>query len=147
MDIEAMVKEVLNPMGLDILEATLKSKGTRSTLLVRIERSDETPISLLDLSQANRTLGDYFDLHDPIPGEYNLQVESPGAERPLITARHFERFVGLKSKFRADNKTFFAKVGKVEGQNLHVVLENGDPETLELGNFKAWLAEWPDTPR
>jgi ribosome maturation factor RimP len=39
-------------------------------------------------------VSEVLDEKDPIPGNYTLEVSSPGIERPLRTARHFAPYVG-----------------------------------------------------
>lgn len=144
---EEMAKSVLSPLGYDVLEASLKS-SKNPILLVRIERKDEVPISLADLERANRALSAHLDsLEALLPERYLLQVESPGAERPLFTARHFERFVGLKVKVRSPQGNFTGRVGAVKGDMVEFLLAQDEVRTLQLGTFKANLAEWPDRPR
>jgi len=144
---EEMAKSVLSPLGYDVLEASLKS-SKNPILLVRIERKDEVPISLADLERANRALSTHLDsLEALLPERYLLQVESPGAERPLFTARHFERFVGLKVKVRSPQGNFTGRVGAVKGDMVEFLLAQDEVRTLQLGTFKANLAEWPDRPR
>ena len=146
-DWEKLVESVLLPLGYDVLEASLKG-GKNRVLLVRIERKDEVPISVSDLERASRALGAQLDkLEAFLPERYLLQVESPGADRPLFTARHFERFVGLKVKVRSPEGNFSGRVGPVRGDAVEFLLENGETRNLELGTFKAHLAEWPDKPR
>ena len=41
-----------------------------------------------------------LDVHDPIPGQYTLEVSSPGLERPLRTPAHFLRAVGQQVAVR-----------------------------------------------
>jgi ribosome maturation factor RimP len=144
---EEMAKSVLSPLGYDVLEAGLKS-SKNPILLVRIERKDEVPISLADLERANRALSAHLDsLEALLPERYLLQVESPGAERPLFTARHFERFVGLRVKVRSPQGNFTGRVGAVKGDMVEFLLAQDEVRTLQLGTFKANLAEWPDRPR
>ncbi len=150
MEPEKTVQKVLSPLGYEVLEATLKSNSRSRVLLVRIERKDEVPISVSDLERANRMLGSHLDQHDAelgLPEKYLLQVESPGADRPLFTARHFERFIGLKAKVRTDEGHFTGRIGLVQGEEVNFVLEQDQTKSLKLGSFKANLAEWPDKPR
>jgi len=148
-ELEKIAAGVLSPLGYDILEARLKSEGHKRVLLVRIERKDEVPIAVSDLEQANRALSSHLDQHDLLAGEdpYLLQVESPGAERPLFTARHFERFMGLKVKVKSPQGNFTGRVQKVGADEVDFLLDSKETRTLKLGTFKANLAEWPDKPR
>jgi ribosome maturation factor RimP len=44
----------------------------------------------------SRAVSDTLDASDPVPGNYTLEVSSPGVERPLRTARHFAPYAGEK---------------------------------------------------
>lgn len=146
-DWQQLAQEVLGRLGFDVLEASLKSAGRSRVLLVRIERKDEVPVSVADLERASHVLGDELDRRDLIEGAYRLEVESPGPERPLFTARHFERFVGLKVRVKSGQGNFIARIQGVRQDQVDFELESGESRSLELGSFKANLAEWPDTPR
>ncbi|MGQ9511000.1 MAG: ribosome maturation factor RimP [Thermaceae bacterium] len=141
MELEALIQKAVRPLGLVVLEVSLRPQE----LLVRLEREDETPITLKDLEAASRAIEQVLDEKDPIPGSYRLLVESPGPQRPLLTKRHFERFQGLKAKV-VGTERFTGRILRVE-ENHVVFLVNGEEKRLELGTFKANLAEWPETPR
>lgn len=146
MELHKVAQDLLGRLGFDVLEATLKGSGERQVLTVRIERSDEVPVSLADLEWASRTLGAELDRLDLIASAYRLQVESPGPDRPLQTHRHFVRFMGLKAKVRSQGGNFTGRIKQVLSDS--VVFEvDGEEHTLMLGEFKANLAEWPDKPR
>ena len=84
---------------------------------------------------------------DPFEGEYNLEVESPGPERPLRTVGHFRRFSGLLAKVRAHDETFTGRVREV-GDDRVTFDVKGQRRELALTEIQmARLAEWPDTPR
>ncbi len=64
------------------------------TLKITIDK--EGGVNIDDCAQVSRLVSDVLDVKDPIPGHYNLEVSSPGINRPLITRRDFERFTGEK---------------------------------------------------
>src|SRR5688572_21219200 len=53
-----------------------------------------------DCERVSRELSALLDVHDVIPQAYNLEVSSPGLNRPLRTAEHFKRFTGQKAKVK-----------------------------------------------
>jgi ribosome maturation factor RimP len=67
--------------------------GTGSGL-VRLYLDAEAGITVEDCARVSRAVSEVLDAEDPIPGEYTLEVSSPGLERPLRTAGQFGRFVG-----------------------------------------------------
>ncbi len=146
-ELDKIAAGVLSPLGYDVLEVGLKSSGRQRILLVRIERKDEVPVTVADLQRASQALGHELERLDPIEERYLLEVESPGPERPLLTLRHFERFMGLKVKVRSPEGNFTGRVQMVRPDEVDFLLDKDETRTLKLGSFKANLAEWPKTPR
>ncbi len=147
MDLAHAAEEVLAPLGYELLEATAIRTGRSLRVLIRIDRSDEQPVRVEDVRIASEAMSLELDRTDPFDGPYRLEVESPGAKRPLRTARHFERFDGLKAKVRAGERAF---TGIVRGvRNDAVTFEvDGELLVLDLSDIEsARLAEWPDAPR
>ncbi len=142
MELQRLLEEAVRPLGYVILEV---QQGPKE-LLVRLERADESPITIADLERASRALEAVLDREDPIPGPYRLLVESPGPRRPLITRRHFERFQGLKARVQGEGIRFTGRILRVEGDEVVFEVE-GEEKTLALGTFRAHLAEWPEKPR
>jgi ribosome maturation factor RimP len=62
--------------------------------ILRIYIDSENGITVDDCSKVSHQLSGVLDVEDPIPGNYQLEVSSPGMDRPLFTLAHFERFVG-----------------------------------------------------
>lgn len=143
MDLWELVENVVRPLGYEPLEVNLHGAGKTQVLTVKLDRLDEKPISVSDLERANRVIGLELDRLDPIRGSYRLEVESPGPKRPLLTARHFERFSGLKVKVRTEEGGFNGRIVSVSGDQVTFELPSGEKQTLRLEDFKANLAEWP----
>jgi len=49
-----------------------------------------------DCERVSREVAALLDVDDPIPSAYTLEVSSPGFDRVLRTAAHFERFLGSR---------------------------------------------------
>jgi ribosome maturation factor RimP len=58
------------------------------------DASSDSRISFDDCERVSRELSAVLDVEDPITHPYSLEVSSPGLDRPLRAAAHFERFVG-----------------------------------------------------
>jgi ribosome maturation factor RimP len=61
---------------------------------------DDPTVSLEECARVSRELSALLDEEDPIPGAYNLEVGSPGVERPLETLADFRRFAGRTAKVK-----------------------------------------------
>ena len=57
-------------------------------------------VGLEDCERVSRELSAVLDVEDPIGQAYNLEVSSPGLDRPLRTLAHFRRFLGQEAKVR-----------------------------------------------
>ena len=105
-----IASSAVEPLGFEVLEVQQQRQGGEHIVLVRIDRLDEQPVTMDDLTKASRAAEAEFDRLDPIAGEYRLEFESPGAKRPLTRGRHFERMLGLKAKVKADDQTFTGQI-------------------------------------
>ena len=75
----------------DALLVDVEIAGSKSHPSVRILVHKEPAISLADCEQISREIADFFDIEDPLPGRYRLEVTSPGLDRPLVTDGDFAR--------------------------------------------------------
>lgn len=108
-EVAAMAHPLAQDLGLDIWDVEYVKEGGQMILRVYIDREDR-PITHEDCEALSRRLDEELDKRDVVPGAYNLEVSSPGAERPLRTERDFERFRGQKVLV----KTFAPVNGKKE---------------------------------
>lgn len=146
MELADAAQNVLGPLGFEVLEVDVTGQGGKRRVLLRIDRQDEAIVSMEDVTLATEVFGLELDRLDPFEGAYQLDVTSPGSERPLFTARHFERFHDLLAKVRVDGETFKGKIRGVEGDTVTFEID-GEMRDYKLSEVKARLAEWPDTPR
>jgi len=89
----ALVEPALDAMGYALVRLQL-SAGRRPTLQVMAERRDAQPMSIDDCTAISRSLSAMLDAEDPIPDAYDLEVTSPGLDRPLVRPEDFDRFAG-----------------------------------------------------
>lgn len=140
----------VRPLGFEVLEVTQQREGGDLIVLVRIDRLDEQPVTMDDLTSASRAAEAEFDRADPVEGEYRLEFESPGGKRPLLRGRHFERMLGLKAKVLSlpgrGEHHFTAPIKAVSGDEV-TFDRAGQDLTLNVADIQAWLAEFPDRHR
>jgi len=85
-----LTEPVLEDLGYRLVR--LKVSGENGcTLQVMAERPDGT-MNVNDCETVSRTLSPIFDVEDVLPGEYFLEVSSPGIDRPLVRPSDFERW-------------------------------------------------------
>jgi ribosome maturation factor RimP len=90
----ALIEPVLVRLGYELVE--LEYAAGRSQAVVRIFIDQPAGIAVEDCERVSREVAALLDVDDPIPTAYTLEVSSPGFDRVLRTAAHFERFVGSR---------------------------------------------------
>lgn len=100
--IRAMVEPAIEAMGFELVRIAMlgggAGKGRRQTLQIMADRADGAPITVDDCAEISRTVSAVLDVEDPIPGEYQLEVSSPGIDRPLTRLKDFERWAGFHAR-------------------------------------------------
>lgn len=104
--------------------------------ILRITVDQEGGVGMGTIGSLTRAISRMLDETDPIPGQFTLEVSSPGLERPLRTAEHYARAVGetISVKTRPGlegDRRFKATVVAVEGDVVTVTPE-GATTTREL---------------
>lgn len=93
-----LLEPVVERSGFELVELEFSPASRRALLRVYIDRRDGAPVTLDDCEAASRAIGAALDALDPIDREYELEVSSPGFDRPLRTVAHFARFVGSEAR-------------------------------------------------
>lgn len=89
-----LVDPVVTGLGYEFVGAELL--GSPKEGLLRVFIDSEKGVDIDDCAVVSRQLGGVLDVEDPIAGNYQLEVSSPGLDRPLFTLLQFSRFVGQK---------------------------------------------------
>jgi ribosome maturation factor RimP len=92
--LNTIIERALLALGYELLGVEYKAQGQRT--LLRIYIDSEQGIGLTDCEKASRQISAALDIEDPMPGQYTLEVSSPGLERPLFKIAHYIRFTGHK---------------------------------------------------
>jgi ribosome maturation factor RimP len=111
------IKELLEPtikhMGYELY--ALEQSGQRGRTL-RISIDNATTISIVDCERVSDIAGPIIEKSGLIDGAYDLEVSSPGAERPLRSQSDYERF---------------------NGRRINVCYRNGESEAVVEGQLVA----------
>ncbi|MDK2846967.1 MAG: ribosome maturation factor RimP [Desulfuromonadales bacterium] len=119
--VRALVLPVLEEKGCELVDIEYKRESHGCVLRLYID--EPGGVTLDTCVEVSREISVLLEVEDPIETAYNLEVSSPGLDRPLTKAADYERFVGrlakIKSRVAIDidgkgrgRKTF---VGTLEG--------------------------------
>ena len=96
-----LAEEVCLREKCDLYDLEFAGGSQVKTVRVYIDRA-EGGISVDDCANVSRGLSLLFDVEDPVPGgAYELEISSPGLERPLRLPQHFKAVLGQKIKLRS----------------------------------------------
>jgi len=87
-----LLKPLVEDLGYEFVGMERRKDPGHAALVIYIDRAGG--ISVDDCERVSREAAALLDVEDPIPGTYNLEVSSPGLDRPLFTLEQFERFTG-----------------------------------------------------
>ena len=83
-----MLRPAVEETGKELLGVEFISAGNNSVLRLFIDH--ENGIDVDDCAEVSRQVGAILDVEDPISSEYNLEVSSPGVDKPLFDMAHFK---------------------------------------------------------
>jgi ribosome maturation factor RimP len=91
--VEKIAVPLLQSLELELVEVEYKKEGPNWFLRIFIDGIKKT-VDLDDCARASEQLSLALDENDPIPGNYYLEVSSPGAERPLKKESDYQKAIG-----------------------------------------------------
>ena len=95
--IKELLEPTLNHMGYELYALDQSGQSGRT---LRISIDHEEPITIEDCERVSKIAGPLLDHSNLIHGPYDLEVSSPGAERPLRDRKDYERFNGKRVNVR-----------------------------------------------
>jgi ribosome maturation factor RimP len=131
-ELNGLIEPAVEAVGFEFVGLEYVAEGRHSVLRVFIDH--EQGINVDDCATVSRQVSAILDVEDPISGHYNLEVSSPGMDRPLFKLEHFQRFEGEEIKLRSHapvdgRRNFRGVLLSVEGEQ---VLMNVDGQVFTI---------------
>lgn len=128
----------ITQLGCELVGAELVKSGRRYLFCIYIDKPKGVTID--DCSLVSRQVGAILDVEDAIPGPYNLEVSSPGVDRPLFDIEDFKKFIGSQMKIKLaelvlNKRQFKGQLIRVEGHNLYLLTDIGGLEQEVMLSF------------
>lgn len=128
--IVALIEPTATELGYRLVRVRL-SGNRRKRLQIMAERLSDGQMGIEDCERLSRAISPIFDLEDPIQGEFDLELSSPGIDRPLMRVEDFERFVGYEAKAETaamvnGQRRFKGVIASVAGEAITLTTEHGD---------------------
>ena len=142
LDLKQMAAQIIDLLeselaadGIDLLDIRVFQGGGRLQLRIFVDLL-EGGISLDQVASASRTVGMLLEEADPFPGQYVIEVSSPGIRRPLRKLEHYQAVVGQKVDLKVPGPGSRRVRGillTAEGDQLVVQVEKQDASESEVG--------------
>ncbi|HEV7767189.1 MAG TPA: ribosome maturation factor RimP [Thermoanaerobaculia bacterium] len=90
--VEQHIRRIVESEGLELVHIDFRRQGR--LFLLRIDIDKEGGVNIDDCSLVSTQVSTWLDVEDPIPGEFELQVSSPGLDRKFYTPSDYQKFIG-----------------------------------------------------
>jgi ribosome maturation factor RimP len=91
-ELEQLLAPTINDMGYELWGCEYLPQGKHSLLRIYIDKEDG--IGIEDCQNVSHQVSALLDVEDPVPGNYSLEVSSPGIPRPLFSSWQYQRYIG-----------------------------------------------------
>ncbi|MFN3534644.1 MAG: ribosome maturation factor RimP [Desulfatiglandales bacterium] len=133
-----LLTPVIEANGFELIEVEFLVQ--RGSWILRLYIDREGGLTVEDLALLSEELGHILDVEDLVDRRYNLEVSSPGLDRPLRREKDFKKFIGETIKVTLKEplmgrKNFKGILRVVDAGNI-TLEASGQMFTLELSNVK-----------
>jgi ribosome maturation factor RimP len=131
-NLTALVGPAVEALGCELVGIEYVPSGKHSVLRIYIDKDGGVTVD--DCQSVSHQVSGILDVEDPIPGQYTLEVSSPGLDRLLFDAKDFERFAGhrvtIRNRVAIDGRRKFTGVLLGLEQDDVVIRIDDDTEIL-----------------
>jgi len=117
--IEQIAREAACGLGLEVVEVVFHSQGRHSQLRIDIDRAGMPGVGIADCEHLSRALDDRLGTADSLDTTYELQVSSPGIDRPIRSDDDIRRNTGrfVKVAFTDEAGRLREVTGTLDGRD------------------------------
>lgn len=137
-NLQAMLQGAVEDLGCEIWGIECQRAGRFMTVRLFIDK--DGGVSIDDCADVSRQVSAILDVEDPIADKYNLEVSSPGLDRPLFTLAQYERYIGQEIAVHLripvmDRRKWQGKLERIENDMLTFNID-GQEQAFAFGNIQ-----------
>ncbi len=138
-DVQRLIEPTIERLGYELSDLELKLGGRSGLLRVFIDRPQG--VGLEDCEVVSRQVSAILDVEDPLPGNYTLEVSSPGLDRKLTKPEHFSRYLGevvrVKLRFPLEGRRNFRGPLKSADTEIIAIEVDGELHSLPIATIES----------
>lgn len=132
-----LIQPLVEDLGYEFVGLEYNNNPKNSVLRIYIDV--EQGVDVEDCARVSRETAALLDVKDPIKSQYNLEVSSPGLDRPLFTPAHFEEFSGQQAQInlygpQEGRRKYQGPIIGVSDAGV-IIDQDGSQVTLEFNNI------------
>ena len=129
-----LLEPTVERLGYELVDLEVRLGSGNGLVRVFIDKPEG--VDLDDCEKVSLAVSALLDVEDPVPGNYNLEVSSPGLDRKLTKPEHFQRFAGetvkVQMRFPIEGRRRFRGT-LVSSDDENIVVEvDGESHSLPL---------------
>lgn len=132
-----LLQPLVEDLGFEFIGLEYNPNPKHSVLRIYIDH--ENGVGIQDCETVSRETAALLDVKDPIRSHYNLEVSSPGLDRPLFTPAHYSEFTGYEVQINLyapqDGRRKFSGPILSAGESSVNIEQDGSEVTLEYDNI------------
>lgn len=142
--VEQEIEKIANSEGMELVHVEYKRQGRG--YLLRVDIDKQGGVNLEDCQLISNQLSIWLDVEDPLPGEYELQVSSPGLDRKFYKDSDYRKFIGRLVRVKTSKAirglhVIVGRLKEYEGQKIVVT----DPAVKRDPDYEILLADIKET--
>ena len=151
--LQDLIAPAVQACNVDLWGIEFTPQGKRSLLRIYIDKAVDASaetianedgeeeqgrgIGVQDCVRVTQQVGAMLDVHDPISGEYALEVSSPGWDRPFFQLEQMSAYIGQQVALRLisaveNRRKFQAKLISVDLENEMIQVEVEKQQVLDI---------------
>ncbi|OOF80971.1 ribosome maturation factor RimP [Rodentibacter ratti] len=137
-NLQEILQGSIEDLGCELWGIECQRSGRFMTVRVFIDK--EGGVTIDDCADVSRQVSAILDVEDPIADKYNLEVSSPGLDRPLFTLAQYNRYVGEEILIHLripmmERRKWQGKLERIENDMLTLKVDNQE-QTFVFGNIQ-----------
>ena len=137
--LRALAEPVAERQGCDLVAIELVG-GLAGRRILRVSVDKPGGATIADCAKVSRALSPALDAEDLIPAAYDLEVSTPGMERPLQREKDFAYFAGCEARIKLygmdGRRRLKARLLGAADGNVRVLVEGEGERILPLGDIE-----------